>query len=930
VSWEYILRRHQLISIRIWQGLGDLVNNFRVKTLGLEPLSTLWAPGQLFRLKVPYTYLWSPGLIPKPADWGPEIDVTGFVFLDLASSFKPPEALTKFLEAGEPPVYIGFGSIVVDDPNKFTSLIFEAVKKAGVRALVSKGWGGLGRDDDSPDNIFMLDNTPHDWLFPRVCAVVHHGGAGTTAIGLKCGKPTLIVPFFGDQPFWGAMVAKAGAGAEPIPYKHLTVDKLAEGIEELLTLEAQKNAKEIAKRIEDEGDGAINAVKSIHRSLPMRGDHSIRCSILEDRVAVWELKDTHVRLSALAAQILVQKKAIKWHNLKLLRHYEWNDFEGPGEPLTGAGAALANSFGKAVQGVGRTPFRWAKAVKRHERHEAKKKKLEQRKSIEAARKSQEKEHKQLTNGNTKPTPGKSDVTNLDGAHGIEKHLPNGPLMGASAEDQAARDGSGPTLNEHDVDGDNESVISDLTDNAPDNVVHSIAAETGHGLAKTGGALVKGECLHYINQPIPILTTALAPMDISVAIAQGFHNAPRLYGDKTVRRPTRITGIKSGLKAAGEAFGYGIYDGWTGLVKHPYHGAKEGGALGFAKGMGRGVGGWVLKDLAAPFGLFGYTLKGIQKQLTRGRQPTAFIEHARIVQGEQDIRELSAEEKEEATERVMNAWSIIAEIRKEKEHLKDQGIRGRVEVYQTERRWERHGVFENVEQAGRALEAERGGEDFEEVFEAHRRSLRRARRPRRSPLDGEGKGEGKKGRKEKENGKSNESDRKASKAEVEAKNQPNGTVLAGEHTGTDVQDLATATGPPAPEALVNPKAGARGHPDATSAANPTTFTGLDSNAPASTNTNSASPSAAANTNYPARKGSDAWPPRIWVPVDGSAVDGAPVEERVRVGGEASASTAAGEGVVANGAPDGKADGDVGRGGKMNGAPKMPERSVSAVV
>lgn len=128
---------------------------------------------------------------------------------NLESSIGPPEGLSKFLEAGEPPVYIGFGSIVVDDPDQFTKLIFEAVRKAGIRALVSKGWGGLGDEGSTPDNVYMLENTPHDWLFPRVSAVVHHGGAGTTAIGLKCGKPTMIVPFFGDQPFWGAMVGKS-------------------------------------------------------------------------------------------------------------------------------------------------------------------------------------------------------------------------------------------------------------------------------------------------------------------------------------------------------------------------------------------------------------------------------------------------------------------------------------------------------------------------------------------------------------------------------------------------------------------------------------------------------------------------------------------------------------------------------------------------
>jgi hypothetical protein len=194
---------YPLVELMTWHGLGDLVNKFRAKTLGLEPLSILWAPGKIYRLNVPHTYLWSPSLVAKPLDWGPEIDVAGFVFLDLASAFHPSEALIKFLGVGPIPVYIGFGSIVVDDPDRFTQLIFEAVKLAGVRALVSKGWGGIGGESIKvPKDVFMLDNTPHDWLFPKVSAVIHHGGAGTTAIGLKCGKPTMIVPFFGDQPFW--------------------------------------------------------------------------------------------------------------------------------------------------------------------------------------------------------------------------------------------------------------------------------------------------------------------------------------------------------------------------------------------------------------------------------------------------------------------------------------------------------------------------------------------------------------------------------------------------------------------------------------------------------------------------------------------------------------------------------------------------------
>jgi UDP:flavonoid glycosyltransferase YjiC (YdhE family) len=144
----------------------------------------------------------SPALIPKPVDWHSHISISGFYFLSLASTYTPAPDLAAFLEAGPPPVYIGFGSIVVDDPNAMTQMIFEAVKLSGQRALVSKGWGGIGADElGIPEGVFMLGNVPHDWLFNKVSCVVHHGGAGTTAAGIACGRPTVIVPFFGDQPF---------------------------------------------------------------------------------------------------------------------------------------------------------------------------------------------------------------------------------------------------------------------------------------------------------------------------------------------------------------------------------------------------------------------------------------------------------------------------------------------------------------------------------------------------------------------------------------------------------------------------------------------------------------------------------------------------------------------------------------------------------
>ena len=473
-----------------------MVNRFRVNTLGLEPVSRLWAPGQLFRLKVSYTYLWSPGLIPKPPDWGPEIDIAGFVFLDLASSYKPPNELKEFLSSGKPPVYIGFGSIVVDDPEKFTSLIFEAVNKAGVRALVSKGWGGLGGTEDTPENVFMLENTPHDWLFPRVSAVVHHGGAGSTAIGLKCGKPTIIVPFFGDQPFWGAMVAKAGAGARAaIPYKNLTADALAEGITECLRPEAKAAAEKLARDIAIEGDGAANAIESFHRHLPMEGTYSMRCSILQERVAVWELKkESHLRLSALAAQILIDNKKVKMHDLRLIRHKDWNDFEGPGEPLTGGGAAILKSAGGIVKGVGSVPVRWGKSIRKRKKRTQRYEQLPAS-DIGATRKART---PLLTAQNGKASSNhdrKSGKQLNGGPDGTEKNMPRPQgrrtdskqaMTETGANGSSVNPSTNPILN-----GEAEKAPSHISEGSQDNIAQDMAADAGTGLAKTGEALARG-------------------------------------------------------------------------------------------------------------------------------------------------------------------------------------------------------------------------------------------------------------------------------------------------------------------------------------------------------------------------------------------------------------------------------------------------------
>ena len=368
---------YTLVDIMTWQGLGGLINKFRSETLGLGVLSQAAAITALERLHIPYTYCWSPALIPKPKDWETHITISGFYFLSLASIYQPEPALAEFLASGPPPVYIGFGSIVVDDPNAMTNMIFEAVKKTGQRALVSKGWGGLGGDElQKPDGVFMLGNCPHDWLFKHVSAVVHHGGAGTMAAGIALGRPTVIVPFFGDQPFWGAMIDRAGAGPKPIPFKELTADGLANAILKALEPETLERAKELGERIREEKGCEVGAA-SFHKQMNVS---RLRCVMAPSRTAVWQVntKDSHtenVRLSAFAAAVLGDEGLVDINQLRLYRPCEYAVEENAmianlsgSNPVLGTVGSFAHHLihypiyvGKAYASVVSEPYKGARA-----------------------------------------------------------------------------------------------------------------------------------------------------------------------------------------------------------------------------------------------------------------------------------------------------------------------------------------------------------------------------------------------------------------------------------------------------------------------------------------------------------------------------------------------------------------------------------------
>jgi UDP:flavonoid glycosyltransferase YjiC (YdhE family) len=249
-----------------WQILRGPINDTRRDVLGLPPLPHHSPYTVVHRRHHPHLYGYSRYVVPRPRDWGSWNHVTGYWFLDRPRTWQPPAALLAFLESGPPPVYIGFGSMKREDPAQTTTLVVQALTQAGQRGVLLTGWGGLGRTE-LPETMFAVDDVPHDWLFPRMAAVVHHGGAGTTAAGLRAGLPSVLVPFFGDQPFWARRVAALGVGPTPIPSAQLSVSHLSGAITEAVSNNAMRaRAAALGQRIRAE-DGVGQAVAILQRYL---------------------------------------------------------------------------------------------------------------------------------------------------------------------------------------------------------------------------------------------------------------------------------------------------------------------------------------------------------------------------------------------------------------------------------------------------------------------------------------------------------------------------------------------------------------------------------------------------------------------------------------------------------------------------------------
>ena len=237
----------------IWLPVRLIANSVVRKTLNLAP-SPLALPVEAeARRGEPMAMAYSRHLLPRGSDWPANVEVTGFWFLDAPHDWAPPQGLTRFLDNGDPPVYVGFGSMVMKDPRATLRAVLDAIAQAGCRAVISAGWGAM-RADNLPPQVFAIDEAPHDWLFPHMAAVVHHGGAGTTGAALRAGKPSVVVPFLLDQFFWGARLKAIEVAPAAIPHRGLTTAKLGTALKQVLGdagMRARAQAVGEAVRAED-------------------------------------------------------------------------------------------------------------------------------------------------------------------------------------------------------------------------------------------------------------------------------------------------------------------------------------------------------------------------------------------------------------------------------------------------------------------------------------------------------------------------------------------------------------------------------------------------------------------------------------------------------------------------------------------------------
>ena len=249
---------HRLVNTMVWRAFRKATNAARESLYGLPPRRAVWSDH-------PMLYGVSPSLLSRPDDWPDNAHVCG-QWLRPMLDWTPPPDLNDFLNAGEPPLYVGFGSMAGFDRRALLDAVIAAA--AGRRALFYAGWSGIDTAR-LPANFLGVGDTPHGWLFPRTSLVIHHGGSGTTHSAARAGVPSVVVPFAGDQPFWADRLRRAGVAGPPVGVKRMSAEALARGIAFGESAGARTRAAALGRRMSVE-DGVAAAASVIEKIMANR------------------------------------------------------------------------------------------------------------------------------------------------------------------------------------------------------------------------------------------------------------------------------------------------------------------------------------------------------------------------------------------------------------------------------------------------------------------------------------------------------------------------------------------------------------------------------------------------------------------------------------------------------------------------------------
>lgn len=310
----------------MWVAFGPFINLFRMRDYRLPPVSWNRSVKGLLQVKTPHVCLWSSKVAKKPPEWGANVTIGGYTRFDSGSRFAPPILLERFLDtSAQPVIAISFGSAQVSNTSSLAYTIVDAVQQAGVKAVVCGSWASerLSLNQDLSNHVLFIDSVPHSWLLPRVNGFIHHGGAGHTAAGLRCGVPMLIVPFFLDQNFWAARIYQLGLGPAPLDHRGLTANALETSIRDLLSTQYLSRCADMAVQVRAERDGGDFTADIIANELQLSRSTG-NCALFSGLRSQWCHMTSDVRLSSSAAAHIVSTGALNWSELTVLPRCDWS------------------------------------------------------------------------------------------------------------------------------------------------------------------------------------------------------------------------------------------------------------------------------------------------------------------------------------------------------------------------------------------------------------------------------------------------------------------------------------------------------------------------------------------------------------------------------------------------------------------------------